>query len=118
MAVRLDWAALAAEEVASAHADETRTESGIILGVYGGARLRSWVKFRGEPAQTFYETPAEFATRWLAFRDDPEQEVCIFHEHAFGQPVFLFREALEHLMYVQVTYPTTEQGRSTPGSIW
>jgi hypothetical protein len=114
----IDWAKLAEEELTAEIAEETSTPSGIILTPFGGGRLASWVKFRGEPAQTFVETPAVFATRWMAFRDAPEQAVCIFHEHTYGQAVFIFREALEHLMYVQVTYPTTIQGRTTPGSYW
>ncbi len=57
-------------------------------------------------------------SRWMAFKNNPEQEICIFHDHSYGQAMFFFREALDQIMAFGVTYPTTEQGRTTPGSIW
>jgi hypothetical protein len=116
---KIDWAALADEERDRAEKSEVRTDSGIVIVPFtSGSHLRSWVKFRGEPAFRLVETPAQFATRWMAFRNNPAQDVCIVHEHEYGQAVFLFREALDHLMYISVTYPDTSQGRTTPGSIW
>lgn len=114
----INWAKLAEEELANTVDMETTTQSGLVIPTFGGARLASWVKFVGEPAMVLLETPAVFATRWMAFRADESQEVCIFHEHTFGQAIFLFREALRGLMYVQCTFPTSIQGRTTPGSFW
>lgn len=111
----IDWSALAASEELDLRTEFT-TDSGLIVPSFGGTRLASWVKFRGEPAQTFIETPAMFAARWLAFRDDPEQEVVVFHEWAYGQACFFFRAALEQLDYVQVTYPTGAN-LTKPGSV-
>jgi hypothetical protein len=115
---KIDWAALAAEELEQDHQREATTRGGIIVPNFAGVDLASWVKFAGEPAFVLVETPAQFATRWMAFRDNSEQDVCVFHERTFGQAVFFFRESLRGLMYVQVTFPTSAAPRTTPGSIW
>lgn len=116
----IDWKELAADEWAHNNDDrETHTDSGILIPQFTtGQRLRAWIKFRGEPAMRLVETPAAFAARWLAFKQDEAQEVCVFHEHEFGQAIFVFRPGIAELMYIGVTYPDTTQGRTTPGSIW
>jgi hypothetical protein len=116
--VTLDWAALAEEERSADRQREATSRSGIIIPNFAGVDLASWVKFTGEPAFVLVETPAQFAARWQAFRHNPEQEVCVFHERTYGQATFFFRQALDNLMYVQVTFPTSTPSRTTPGSIW
>lgn len=118
---RIDWAGLAAFEMEEArdHPREHTTKSGIAIPAYTtGYRKASWFKLKGEPPQVIVEPPAVAMTRWMAFRDNPDQEVLVFHENQFGQPIFFFREALDQLAYIQVTYPASEQSRTTPGSIW
>ncbi len=117
----IDWGAVAAEEWAANNRDdhEVTTDTGILIPQFTtGRRLRAWLKVRAEPAMRLYETPAAAASRWMAFKATPTQEVCIFHEHEFGQAIFFFREAIQTLEYLGVTYPDTSQGRTTPGSIW
>lgn len=114
----IDWAALAVEMDREEHPSQSQTKSGIILPVFGSYQPRAWVKFTGEPAQQYVESPATFAARFMAFRDNPEQEVCVFHEFAYGQAIFLFREALSQLCYVQVTYPSFQSSQKRPGSIF
>lgn len=120
MGPAIDWAALAAEELeASKHEMEELSSGGIIVPQFtSGQYLRAWIKFRSEPAMVLYETPAMFAARWLAFVNNPEQDAVIFHDHSYGQAFFIFRAAIGELGYVSVTYPQTQQGRTTPGSIW
>lgn len=120
MSVSIDWAALATEEWDRNNENrETRTASGIHIAQFTtGAKLRAWVKFAGEPAERLYETPAAFGARWLAFKNNPDQECVVFHEHEFGQMVLIFRSGIEHLWKVGATYPDASQGRTTPGSIW
>jgi hypothetical protein len=116
----IDWASLAQEEWERNNEDRELTrDSGLIIPTFTtGQKLRAWCKILGEPAMRLYETPAAAMTRWQAFINNPEQEVCVFHEHEFGQAVFFFREAISHLLYLGVTYPDVSQGRTTPGSIW
>ena len=120
MAEVRDWAAIAEAEWRRNNEDrELVRESGLVIPQFTtGQRLRSWLKIKGEPAMRLYETPAAAAARWQAFKNNPEQEVCVFHEHEFGQMIFFFREALKDILYFGVTYPDTSQGRTTPGSIW
>jgi hypothetical protein len=120
MAAQIDWKRLADEEWALNDQErETKTNSGLVIPQFTtGQRLRAWIKFRGEPAMRLVETPAAFAARWLAFKQDESQELCVFHEHEFGQAIFVFRPGIPELMYIGVTYPDTSQGRTTPGSIW
>jgi hypothetical protein len=117
----IDWQRLAAEEW-ERNEDTGRElvrDSGVIVPQFTtGAKLRAWWKIRGEPAMRLYETPAAAAARWQAFVNNPDQQVCVFHEHEFGQAIFFFREAIPNLLYVGATYPDTTQGRTTPGSIW
>lgn len=117
--MKIDWAAVAAEELAGTHVQETVRSSGLVVPLYAsGNHLRCWLKVIGEPAQTLYETPAQAISRWLAFKNDPDQEVVIFHDHAYGQAMFFTRDAIGQIAYIGVTFPQTEQGRTTPGSIW
>ena len=116
----IDWQKVAANEWARNNEDyEIVRESGVIVPQFTtGSKLRAWIKLKGEPAARLYETPAAAMARWMAFRNNPEQEVCVFHEHEFGQAIFFFRTAIDELAYFGVTYPDTSQGRTTPGSIW
>ena len=120
MAEVIDWAKLAAAEWDRNNEDRELTrESGLVIPQFTtGQRLRAWIKLKGEPAARLYETPAAAMARWQAFRADPEQEVCVFHEHEFGQAIFFFRPSLDQLCFFGVTYPDSTQGRTTPGSIW
>ena len=117
----IDWATLAAEELAASRTlpQENVRDSGLIVPLYtSSGHLRTWLKIAQEPAMVLYETPAVAMSRWLAFANNPEQQFCIFHDHSYGQAMFYFRSAIPNLCYFGVTYPTTEQGRTTPGSIW
>jgi hypothetical protein len=116
----IDWQSVATQEWERNNEErEIVSKGGIHIAQFTtGAKLRAWIKIKGEPAMRLYETPAAAAARWMAFKHNPEQEVCIFHEHEFGQVVFFFREAIAELCYLGVTYPDTSQGRTTPGSIW
>lgn len=116
----INWAELAVEEWERNNDDhELIRDSGLIVPQFTtGQKLRSWIKARGEPAMRLYETPAAFTARWMAFKRNPEQEVCVFHEHEFGQAIFFFRESIPDVWYVGATYPDVSQGRTTPGSIW
>lgn len=116
----IDWEKLAAEEWArNEDSRELVRDSGVIIPQFTtGQKLRAWCKLIGEPAMRLYETPASAMTRWLAFKNNPEQEVCVFHEHEYGQAIFFTREAIPQLCYFCVTYPDSTQGRTTPGSIW
>ena len=120
MTIEIDWKQLAAEEWEHNDDDrELKRDSGLIIPTFTtGSKLRAWIKFRGEPAMRLYETPAAMAARWLAFVNDPTQQCVVFHEHEFGQAIFIFREGIGELMYIGVTYPDSTQGRTTPGSIW
>lgn len=117
---QIDWKELAAEEWERNNDErETKTASGLLIPQFTtGQRLRAWIKFRGEPAMRLVETPAAFAARWMAFVEDSSQSLVVFHEHEFGQAIFMFREGIKELMYIGVTYPDSTQGRTTPGSIW
>ncbi len=117
----IDWAALATEELERSKdpTSEIVRDTGVIIPQFTtGRQLRSWWKFRGEPAMRLVETPAVVAARWLAFIINPEQLLVVFHEHEFGQAIFIFRQGIQELMAIGVTYPDTSQGRTTPGSIW
>lgn len=120
MAEVIDWPAIADREWLRNNEDrELVRDSGLVIPQFTtGQRLRAWIKVKGEPAMRLYETPAAAAARWMAFKHNPEQDVCVFHEHEFGQAVFFFREAIDQLCYLGVTYPDNTQGRTTPGSIW
>lgn len=117
---RIDWIKLAADEWARNDEERTlTTDSGLVIPQFTtGSKLRCWLKELGEPAWRLYETPAAAMTRWLAFINNPDQEICVFHEHEFGQAVFFTREAIGHISRFGVTYPDSSQGRTTPGSIW
>ena len=106
---------------------EIQTASGILIPTPGHG-LRAWVKMRGEPAQVLYETPHEFMERYRAFqlqvagwdanRSVGLPPVLVCHDFAYGQAMFFLPESVGEIAYVGVTYPTTEQGRTTPGSVW
>lgn len=121
MSAAIDWATLAAEEWARNDEDRTELvrESGVVIPQFTtGQKLRCWIKLISEPAMRLYETPAAAMARWMAFVNNPAQEICVFHEHEFGQAVFFTREAIPHIAHFGVTYPDVTQGRTTPGSIW
>ena len=93
---------------------ELRTAAGLIVPT-PEAPLRAWVKLAGEPPQVLYESPQEFIRLWREFQASDET-MLICHDHAYGQAMAFMRNA--QISFVGVTYPTTSQGRTTPGSIW
>lgn len=95
--------------------DLQQTRSGIFLPPKPNPR--AWIKIAQEPAQLLVETPVEFARRWSAFMKSDE-ELIVFHDFAYGTPIFFFRNAIGMLAFVGITFPTTEQGRTVPGSIY
>jgi hypothetical protein len=101
--------------------------SGIVLPTMAG-ELRSWLKLRAEPAQVLAETPLVFMHRWRDFvmRCEAYEQggrvglppVLVVHDNTYGQAMFFLPEARDQIAFVGVTYPTTTQARTTPGSIW
>jgi hypothetical protein len=95
--------------------DLPKTRSGIFLPPKPDPR--AWIKVEQEPAMMLYETPEVFMDRWVDFIKS-ERDFVVFHDFAYGTPIFFFRNAIGHLAFVSITFPTSQQGRTVPGSIY
>ena len=106
-------------------APETTTKSGLVLpslsGLYG--ELRSWIKFRGEPAQTLYCTPQAFRQTWQEYRrlvSQPGNEALVIAacDFTYGLAQYYFSHMVNELIFVGVTHQPKERAKPAPGGIW
>lgn len=100
-------------ETAADGSQTLKTRGGIVL--IESRPARAWVKLRGEPALTLYESPEEFMAAWLKKeREDLDYLVC--HDFTFGRPMFFLRGV--ELGFVGITFPTTLPQNVGAGSIY
>jgi len=111
------------EAIAADHSQppESVTSSGIIVtsfsALYG--ELRSWVKIRGEAAQTLYCTPDQFRAVWQEYRKLNDRNAVIAAcDFTYGLPLYYFHHIIEELVHVGVTHQPKERAKPAPGGIW